>query len=97
MQGLGSLVETWLPTVSAKINVEEKNGELTAIVDGFGEIRSKKLENEFGRTVKLQNVTLLGASQIEIAPSGSAWHDPDMPRSFRTESGGVGKISWNGQ
>jgi hypothetical protein len=54
------------------------------------------LKNAKGRTVRLHNVTLVGATPIDIAPSGSEWNDPDMPRSFRTESGGQGKIAWKG-
>lgn len=96
MQGLGSLVEKWLPTQTSTISVQEKDGQLTATIGTFGQIRSKRLKNKFGRIVRLHNVTLLGASPIDLAPSNSEWRDPDMPRAFRTESGGVGKISWKG-
>ncbi len=96
MRGLGSLVSRWLPTQSTPISVREKKGELTAAVGAFGTVRSRRLKNAAGRVVQLRNVTLLGASPIDLAPSGSDWHDPEMPRSFRTESGGVGRIAWKG-
>ncbi len=96
MKGLGSLVTRWLPTRSTLISVREARGELTATVGPFGAVRSKRLKNAAGRVVRLHNVTLLGATPIDLAPSASEWHDPDMPRSFRTESGGVGRIFWKG-
>ena len=96
MKGLGSLVTRWLPTQFTNISVHERRGELMAAVGSIGTIRSKRLRNADGRVVRLHNVTLLGASPIDLAPSGSEWRDPGMPRSFRTESGGVGRISWNG-
>lgn len=96
MKGLGSLVARWLPTRSTAISVRESKGELTATVGPFGSVRSQRLRNAAGKVVRLHNVTLLGATPIDLAPSGSEWHDPEMPRSFRTESGGVGRISWKG-
>jgi len=96
MRGLGSLVRRWLPTRSTAISIRETRDDLTAAVGGFGTIHSRRLKNAAGRAVRLQNVTLLGATPIDLAPSGSEWHDPDLPRSFRTESGGQGRISWKG-
>jgi len=96
MQGLGSPVARWLPTRSTAISVQETKGQLTSTVGPFGGVRSRRLRNAAGKVVRLHNVTLLGATPIDLAPSGSEWHDPDMPRSFRTESGGVGRISWKG-
>lgn len=96
MRGLGTLVAKWLPTRSTSISVREAEGTLTATIGSFGTVRSRRLKNADGRVVRLHNVTLLGASPIDLAPSGSEWHDPEMPRRFRTESGGVGKISWSG-
>jgi hypothetical protein len=96
MEGLGRLVTRWLPTQFTSITVQESKGELTAAVGPFGVIHSQKLRNAAGKVARLHNVTLLGATPIELAPSRSEWHDPEMPRSFATESGGVGKISWKG-
>jgi hypothetical protein len=95
MKGLGSLVTKWLPTHATTISVEETKGDLVANVGSMGTIRSKRLRNEQGRIVRLHSVTL-GASPIDVSPSATEWQDPAMPRTFRTESGGVGKISWKG-
>jgi hypothetical protein len=96
MKGLGSLVAKWLPTEYPSIAVREEGGQLVATIGPFGTVRSRRLKNDSGRVVQLHNVTLLGASPIDLAPSDSEWHDPKMPRSFRTESGGAAKISWKG-
>jgi len=96
MKGLGSLVSKWLSTRYPPISVRETNGELVATVGSFGTVRFQRMKNAAGRVVRLNNVTLLWATPIDLAPSGSEWHDPDLPRSFRTESGGVGKVSWKG-
>ena len=96
MKGLGSLVAKWLPTEYPSIVVLEKAGELEATIGPYGTVRSRRLKNESGQVVRLHNVTLLGASPIDLAPSDSEWHDPKMPRRFRTESGGAAKISWRG-
>lgn len=96
MKGLGSLVAKWLPTEYPSIVVREKGGELAATIGPYGTVRSRRLKNESGQVVRLHNVTLLGASPIDLAPSDSEWHDPKMPRRFRTESGGAAKISWRG-
>ncbi len=96
MKGLGSLVASWLSTRSTSISVRETKGELVATIGSFGTVRSRRLKNKEDRPVRLQNVTLLGASPIDLAPSASEWRDPEMPRTFRTESGGMGKISWKG-
>ncbi len=96
MKGLASLVARWLPTEFPRISVADAKGDIVATVGSFGTVRSTRLKNAAGRAVRLHNVTLLGATPIDIAPSGSEWHDPEMPRSFRTESGGAGKISWKG-
>jgi len=96
MKGIASGIATWLPTRTAAISVRTEDGALVATVGSFGQVRSKPMRNAKGRVVRLHNITLLGASPIDLAPSGSDWRDPDMPRRFRTESGGQGKISWKG-
>lgn len=96
MKGLGGLGSKWLSTRYPLISVRETKGELVATVGSFGTVRSRRMKNAAGRVVRLHNVTLLGATPIDLAPSGSEWRDPDLPRTFRTESGGVGKVSWKG-
>ena len=96
MKGLGSLVAKWLPTEYTSIVVRETDGNLIATIGPYGTVRSRRMKNDTGRAVRLHNVTLLGASPIDLAPSDSEWHDPELPRNFRTESGGAAKISWTG-
>ncbi|MDX1384688.1 MAG: DUF1326 domain-containing protein [Thermoanaerobaculia bacterium] len=97
-----SLVARWLPTRRAPIAVEEDNGNVRATVDGLGEIVSKRLVNEAGDRMSMQNAAFILAFQLddkraELAPSdGSAWNDPDMPVPFACKSGAVGQISWTG-
>jgi len=33
--------------------------------------------------------------KFRIAPSGSRWADPDLPREFETRSGARGSWNWN--
>ncbi len=96
MKGLGSLVARWLPTKYTAITIQETGGDLVAAVGSYGTVRSRRMKNAAGRVARLHNVTLLGASPIDLAPSDSEWHDPELPRNFRTESGGAAKISWKG-
>ncbi len=45
----------------------------------------------------MQNARLgvaVGASTVDLAPRGSDWHDPEMPRAFQTDSGAVEKFTW---
>ncbi len=96
MKGLGGLVARWLPTDYPSIEVRETGGDLLATIGSYGTVRSRRMKNAAGQVARLHNVTLLGASPIDLAPSDSEWHDPEMPRTFRTESGGAAKISWKG-
>ena len=96
MKGLGSGVSRWLPTKSVPISVRQGDDELVATIGPFGEVRSKVLRNKLAKIVRLHNVTLLGVTPIDLAPSASEWRDPEMPRFFRTESGGRGKFAWKG-
>ena len=40
-------------------------------------------------------VTGLGMQEVDLAPSGSRWTDPDL-RQFETKSGARGEFTWNG-
>jgi hypothetical protein len=95
-----SLITTWLPTKRARIDVRDHNGDVHATVAGVGEIFSKRLVNEQGDRVTMQNAAFAIAFSLEnktaeLAPSASKWNDADMPRAWETKSGAAGKIDWD--
>jgi hypothetical protein len=99
MEILGALVSTWLPTQSAKIDVQEQDGRLTATVAGAGEISAQRLTNDAGQPTTMQNTGFTTALQFDnqtaqLAPSASRWSDQDMPRSFETKSGAMARFTW---
>ncbi len=56
-------------------------------------------KNDAGQQITMQNAGMgvtLGAQTVDLAPSGSRWSDPDMPRQFETKSGGRASVTWNG-
>ncbi|MEJ2087805.1 MAG: DUF1326 domain-containing protein [Gammaproteobacteria bacterium] len=95
-----SLLSSWLPTTRARIDVTAQNGNVHATVDGFGEISSKRLVNDLGDRMTMQNTGFVLAFQYEnntaeLAPSdGTVWRDPDMPEVWDNKSGAVGQINW---
>lgn len=95
-----SLLSSWLPTTRARIDVTARNGDVHATVDGFGEITSKRLVNDLGDRMTMQNTGFVLAFQYEnntaeLAPSdGTIWRDPDMPEVWDNKSGAVGQINW---
>jgi hypothetical protein len=100
MQILSQLVK-WLPTATAKIDVNDDGHNLTAIIAGFGEMRSQELKNEAGRTMSMQGAGFASVFQYEneimtLAPSSNQWTDKEMPREFSTKSGTAAKFSWRG-
>ena len=96
---LGGLITKWLPTHTAKIDVQEQAGALTATVAGFGQVQSQRLTNEAGQPTIMQNTGFTTALQFDnqaaqLAPSASRWSDPDLPRQFGTKSGAVASFTW---
>lgn len=102
MEVPASLVSTWLPTSRATIVASESDGNIMASVAGVGELRSRRLVNQLGDRMKLQNAAFSLAfghrgSEGDLAPSdGTEWNDPDMPKSWSGRSGVVGQIAWSG-
>lgn len=102
MEIIGGLVTTWLPTQPAAIDIAEADGEFTAKVSGFGEIRSRRLANEAGQPMLLKNAGFTAALQLDdsaghMAPSASRWADSELPQpEFHTKSGVVGSFTWSG-
>ena len=99
MEVLGGLMSTWLPTNYCKIEIQDNGEELTAKVGDVGEIRSSVLKNEAGNAMTLQHSGFGGTFQFEderfkVAPSGTRWADPDLPRTFETKSGARADWTW---
>jgi hypothetical protein len=102
MQVPASLVSKWLPTKSAAISVSDSDGKIKASVGQAGEVASRRLVNDLGNKMTLQNSAFSLAFQFdghvgELAPSdGTSWKDPDMPEVWEGRSGVAGQISWSG-
>ena len=102
MEVPASLVSTWLPTARKSIGVTGANGELTATVDGVGELKTRRLVNDLGNKMTLKNAAFSVAfghdgHEGELAPSdGTAWDDTDMPVAWIGKSGVVGQVTWAG-
>lgn len=102
MEVPASLLSSWLPTKRAAISVSESDGQVSASVDGIGELSSKRLVNELGKTMSLHNSVFSMAFGFndhigDLAPSdGTDWQDPDMPAAWQGRSGVVGQVSWAG-
>ncbi len=100
MEVPASLIANWLPTKRARIEVTDENGDINATVEGVGEIVSKRLVNDAGDRMTMQNAAFILAfefenSTAELAPSeGSSWKDPDLPETWESKSGAVGQIDW---
>ena len=102
MGALAGLIPKWLPTETTQIAVREENGTIRATVGSVGQIQSRRLKNEAGQQMTMQNAGFAVAFQFdnqtaELAPStGTRWADPDMPRQWESKSGAVGKFRWSG-
>jgi len=101
LEVIGALVNKWLPVHITEIEVTAENGTIKAEVGDYGSIVSKRMVNEAGDTVSLQNagfalVWNFSNNIAEMAPSkGTAWHDPDFPLAWEGRSGAVGQFTWN--
>lgn len=102
MEVPASLVSTWLPTRAVALTVTEEGGTLKASVPGAGDLSSRRLVNDLGNKMMLQNAAFSVAFGMDdhvgdLAPSdGTSWSDPDMPEAWRGRSGVVGQVSWSG-
>ena len=102
MEVPASLLSSWLPTKRCALTVTEADGELSASVAGVGEMKSRRLVNDLGNKMKLQNAAFSLAfghvgHEGDLAPSdGTAWNDADMPVAWVGQSGVAGQIAWVG-
>jgi len=100
MAVLGGLMSKWLPTMYCSIEIQDDGDELTAKVGDIGEVKASVLKNEAGNAMTMQHSGFAGVFQFvdetfRIAPSGSRWADPDLPREFETRSGARAPWNWN--
>ena len=101
LEVIGALVNKWLPVQITEIEVSGENGTIKAEVGDYGSIVSKRMVNEAGDTVSLQNAGFALVWNFrdyiaEMAPSdGTVWHDPDFPLAWEGRSGAVGQFTWN--
>ena len=102
MEVPASLVSAWLQTKRTAITVTENDGAVTATVAGVGEIKSRRLVNDLGNKMKLQNAAFSLAfghegHEGDLAPSeGTAWNDADLPVTWVGRSGVAGQVAWAG-
>lgn len=99
MEIVAGLVDKWLPTNFCEVDVEDDGEKLTAKVGDVGEVRSEVLKNEAGNPMSLSNAGFAVAFNFDdaafnLAPSGTRWSDPEMPRSFETRSGARANWQW---
>jgi len=98
---IGTLVSKWLPVQVTNIEVSDANGTINAKVGDVGSIKSKRLINDAGDTVTMQNagfalVWNFKGNTTELAPSdGTTWNDPGFPLAWEGRSGAVGHFTWN--
>ena len=102
MEVPASLLSAWLPTQKVALTVTESDGEVKASLPGIGELSSRRLINELGNKMTLQNSVFSMAFGFdnhlgELAPSdGTSWKDPEMPEAWQGRSGVAGQITWSG-
>ena len=97
MATVAPLVSKWLPARSAKIDVADNGETITLTVGDAGRLESRRLRDPQGQGFTLRGggfVSGLGMQEVDLAPSGSRWTDPDLRR-FETKSGARGEFSWS--
>ncbi|MGH2614994.1 MAG: DUF1326 domain-containing protein [Thermomicrobiales bacterium] len=98
MAVLAPLISTWLPARTAQIDVADEGDAITVTVDDAGRVESRRLRDPQGEGFTLRGggiVSVFGMEEVDLAPSGSRWTDPDL-RQFETKSGARGDFVWSG-
>lgn len=102
MEVPSSLLSSWLPSKRVAINVSETDGDITAVLAGVGELKSRRLVNDLGKKMTLKNAAFSVAfghdgHEGDMAPSdGTVWNDAEMPVNWVGRSGVAGQVSWAG-
>jgi hypothetical protein len=97
MATIAPLIAKWLPARSAKIDVADEGDAITVKVGDAGRVESRRLRDPQGQGFTLRGggfVSGLGMEEVDLAPSGSRWTDPDL-RQFQTKSGARGEFTWS--
>ena len=98
MATIAPLIAKWLPARSAKIDFADNGDSITLTVGDAGRVESRRLRDPQGQGFTLRGGGLVGGfgmEEVDLAPSGSRWTDPDL-RQFTTKSGARGEFSWSG-
>ena len=102
MEVPSSLLSSWLPSKRVAINVSETDGDISAVLAGVGELKSRRLVNDLGKKMTLKNAAFSVAfghdgHEGDMAPSdGTVWNDAEMPVKWVGRSGVAGQVSWAG-
>ena len=100
MEQIAPLISTWLPTSSSSIGAQEDGETITIGVGDVGEVRSQLLRDPEGNDFTMRGggfIIGFGLEEAEMAPSGCAWTDSDLPEeSVEMKSGARGAFSWSG-
>jgi hypothetical protein len=102
MEVPASLISNWLPTRKMPIKVQESDGKISVNVGDVGRLSSRRLVNDLGKPMLLQNSAFsvvfgFDGHTGELAPSdGTEWKDPEMPVAWQGRSGVAGRIAWSG-
>jgi len=97
MAALAPLISKWLSAQSAKIDVADEGDTISVTVGDAGRIESRRLRDGEGKGFTLKGggfVAGLGMEEVDLAPTGSRWTDPDLRR-FETKSGARGDFTWS--
>jgi len=96
---LAGLVETWLPTQTVPIVVQDDGDTIRVNVGNVGQVRSQLLRDGTGADFTLRGggfIAAFGLDGVSMAPSaGTRWADPGMP-AYETKSGARGNMKWSG-
>ncbi len=102
MEVPASLVSNWLPCKTTSILVSENDGKIKARIGEIGKVVSRRLVNELGNKMTMQNSAFSMAFQHDdysgdLSPgNGTSWKDADMPVAWEGKSGVAGQVSWSG-
>jgi hypothetical protein len=97
MAGIAPLIAKWLPARSARIDVDDAGDTITVSVGDAGRVESRRLRDGQGQGFTMRGggfVSALGMQEVDLAPSGSRWTDPEL-RQFETKSGARGEFNWS--
>jgi hypothetical protein len=100
MEVIAPLVSEWLPTQTARIDIDESGDKITIDAGDAGVVSSQLLRDPEGHAFKLTGggfVGGFGLQAAELAPSSSEWKDQDFPEGpVEMKSGARGAFTWAG-